>query len=306
MEGDAALLQSAATFLLDLSAALLAGASISALWLARGQSAWSAQRLPLLRRWAIGASLVSVFGSLAVLCLEAASMAEVPIAESAPAIKAMLSSTHYGTAWYVGTAALGLATVIHLALPLRFTTRAAVATLAALVVFWYARSDVSHAAAAGDISVPVAVDWIHLCLVSLWLGEVAIAGFTILTPAEPLANDARRDRAAYVNALSSSATLGLAGIFATGLYSAWHNLGGWDRLTGTTYGLTLLAKIALVGGAALLGGVNRFFVMPSWSAIERSGATAPLTMAWRFRWIVLVEILVLAGALALAVTLAAM
>jgi copper resistance protein D len=151
---------------------------------------------------------------------------------------------------------------------------------------WYARSDVS--------------------LVSLWLGEVAIAGFTILTPAAPLANDARRDRAAYVNALSSSATVGLAGIFATGLYSAWHNLGGWDRLTGTTYGLTLLAKIALVGSAALLGGVNRFFVMPRWSAIERTGATAPLTMALRFRWIVLVEILVLAGALALAVTLAAM
>jgi putative copper resistance protein D len=248
---------------------------------------------------------VAVFASFAVLCLEASLMAEVPLTDSATAVMELLSSTHYGAAWCLATVALAFGIAMSVAVPRHFVRHRSIATAAALAVFWYGRGIVSHAAGSGDFSFPVAVDWVHLCLTSLWLGEVVIAGLLILRGAAPLPGEARRDRAAYVAALSNSATIALAGIFATGLLNVWYNVDSLDGLMGTAYGRMLLAKIAVVGVAVLLGAINRFLMMPSWLAIERTGSVAPPAMAQRFRRVVLVEAAVLDVALMLAVVLAA-
>jgi putative copper resistance protein D len=115
----------------------------------------------------------------------------------------------------------------------------------------------------------------------------------------------RQARAAYAGALSSSATLALAGIVVTGLYAAWRNLGGFGHLLGNPYGTTLLAKLLLVGSAAMLGGVNRLFVMPPWLARESAGRPAADALPLRFRHILWIEALVLVAVVVLAAWLAA-
>jgi putative copper resistance protein D len=215
----------------------------------------------------------------------------------------MLRSTHLGHAWAIGMAALVLATAGAFMRSGRDAV-AALPTLAALAVFWYTRSMVSHAASEGDLSLPLLADWIHLGLISLWVGEVLIAGGIMLRRgADTVAAD-RRARAAYVASLSASATLALAGIFVTGLYASWRNLGGLGNLLGNPYGNTLVAKLLLVGAAALLGGFNRFAVMPPWLARESAGAAAPAQLPRRFRRVLQVEALVLLAVVAAAAWLA--
>lgn len=43
---------------------------------------------------------------------------------------------------------------------------------------------------------------------------------------------------------------GHSGIFATGLFNAWHHLGSPDALLGNRYGTTLMGKLALVIAAS--------------------------------------------------------
>jgi len=291
------------TALLNLAVAVLAGASVSRLWLGRDASRWAAVRRDPIRKAAAAAGVAALLANLAWLWLEAAAMAEVPVTQAAGAAWAMLSSTHLGFAGCIGTIALVLALGPAFVRDGR-SAKPPLLTLAALAAFWYTRSMVSHAASDGDLSVRLLADWVHLGLISLWLGEVIVSAGVMSRTAGGMGGADRRARAAYVASLSSSATFALAGIFATGLYAAWRSLGGFDKLTGNAYANTLVAKLLLVGLAALLGGFNRFAVMPPWLACESAGEAAPAHFPIRFRRILLTEALVLMAAVVAAAWLA--
>jgi len=291
------------TALLNLAVAVLTGASMSRLWLGRQGSDWSEVRRQPVRRAALVGAVVALVANLVVLWLEAAVMAEVPVAEAAGATRSMLTSTHLGLAWSIGMVGLAVAAVGACMRGDR-SSGPPLLTLASLAVFWYTRSMVSHAAGEGDFSVRLLADWAHLGLISLWVGEVLLAGVVTLRASGNLAATDRRARAAYVESLSSSATFALIGIFVTGFYAVWRNLGGWENLIGNPYGNTLVAKVLLVGVAAAMGGFNRFFVMPPWLTSESAGKAAPAFLPERFKRILWIEALVLLAVVMLAAILA--
>jgi putative copper resistance protein D len=302
---DLADAQRLAVALLNGAVAVAAGALLSSLWLGRDGSDWAVTRRAPLRRSAVAGCALALLAGVCVLWLEAALMAEVPFADAAGATWTMLTSTHFGTAWAIGMLGLaGAAVAVGAAGRRSMDGRAALPAGAGLAVFWYTRSIVGHAGGDGDLSLRVAADWLHLALVSTWVGEVLVAGAVVLGRCAALDIDDRRARATYVSALSRSAAVALAGIFVTGLFASWRALGGWTDLIGNPYGDTLTAKLLLVGVAALLGGVNRWIVMPAWLAAEPVGGPAPHAWPARFRRILWTEALVLLAVLVLAAWLA--
>jgi putative copper resistance protein D len=296
--------QHAATVALNAAAAIALGGGMASLWLRRAESPWASLRLRRVRIAAIVGLAVALLTSALLLWLEAAAIAEVPVAEAGASAWTMLSATHYGLAWKIGMAALVFAIVLTAVCGVAKRGRLpSILSLAALAVFFYSRSMVSHAADEGDLSLRLVVEWVHLTLISLWVGEVFIAGALVLPAAKHTPASGRPDRANYVAALSTSATVALAGIFATGLFSAWRNLGGFANVIGNPYGDTLLIKLALVGFAAALGGFNRFIVMPPLLARERDAALASDASARKFGLVLQIEAAMLFGVLILAAML---
>ncbi|MDN4059185.1 CopD family protein [Massilia sp. YIM B02769] len=291
------------TALLNLAVAVLTGATASRLWLAGDTSKWAEVRGQPIRKAAVASAFVALVVSVVWLWLESAAMAEVPVAEAGGATWSMLTSTHLGYASSIGIAGLTVATAGALLRGVR-STRPALLTLLGLAAFWYTRGMMSHAASDGDISVRLLMDWVHLGLISLWVGEVVLSGGVMLRTSNNMTAADRRARAAYVASLSSSATVALTGIFVTGIYAAWRSLGGFSNLVGNPYGSTLMAKLLLVGAAAMLGGFNRFFVMPPWLARESTGNATPEHFPARFRRILWIEALVLLAVVVLAAWLA--
>ena len=291
--------QQLVTAALNLGAALAVGCCLSGAWLASAGSPWALRCRRRLPGYALAGLAAAGAADLALLWLQAAAMAEVPVLEARAAVLATLSGTHFGTAWLTGIAALGVAAAA-LALPRRLAPAAA---LAALAVFLYSRSMLGHAASDGDISVRIALDWLHLVLVSVWVGEVFVAGLFTLRGAAGGAPGQRAEQAAYIEALSTSATVALGGILASGLYNAWHGLGSLDNAVGNPYAGALLVKLLLVGCAALLGGVNRMIVMPALlGALRRNGAAAE-RRGRRFTLVLQLEAALLAAALCAAAVL---
>lgn len=289
-------LQQLFTVILNLAVALAVGAGLSATWLRRAASPWATGKQGWLRGATLAALATALLADIAVLWLQSAAMAEVPVSEATPAVHSMLTGTHFGTAWMIGFGALLAASA---AAVLR--ARAAQASgLLALGVFLYSRSIVSHAGADGDFSLLAVADWVHLVLISVWVGEVLVAALgTLRRAAQEQAG--RIEQARYVEALSDSATLALGGIVVTGLYAIWRAMGSLDNVGGNPYSDVLLVKLALVGAAALLGGANRFVVMPGLLAALRSGAGEP--GARRFARVLQVEALVLVAVLVAAAVL---
>lgn len=288
-----------ATVALNLSAALAVGCCLSRAWLDRAGSPWAEQcrqRLRVVACWALGGAALA---DLLLLWLQAASMAELPLLQAGPAVVTALSATHFGWTWEAGAAALAVAALG----AARHRRGAALAALAGLAIFFYSRSMLSHAAADGAISWPVLVDWLHLMLISVWVGEVFVAGlFTLRHPAQAR-RDVRNEQARYIEALSSSATVALAGIVLSGLYGCWRALASTDNVLGHPYTSALLVKLALVAGAALLGGVNRLLVMPSLLRALRADDTQAERSGRRFVLVLQVEAVVLAAVLVAAAVL---
>lgn len=293
-----------ATVLLNLAFAIAVGATMTWLWLAGSASAWSATQLTKARRTGLGAIAVALLAMGMLLLFVSASMAEVPLSQATEAVSAMLTGSHFGLAWSIGAGALLVAAMSRVVpAPDRQLRAKILVGLAALAVFAYSRSMISHASANGDFNAAMVADWIHLCLISVWVGEVFIAGLSTLggRVAEQLAD--REDAARYIENLSTSATFALVGIFVTGLFSAWHNLGSLAGLSGNLYGTALIVKVAMVAFAALLGGFNRFLVMPKLLAGLRSPgqpgqlALRKFTLILRIEAVVLLAILVAAAIL---------
>lgn len=300
MTFDVSVAQFIATVTLNFALAIAVGAGLSALWLATRGSAWAASRRERLRRAGGGAVAVALLASVALLWLEAAAMAEVPVTEAGAAAWSMLSATHFGLSWSAGATALVLGAGAIAVRPRGQDSRRWILLhLSALAAFLYTRSLVSHAAADGDFGFRVVADWIHLILVSAWLGEVCVAGWLTLAGPPPAGAGDQVECRGYIAALSTSATWALGGIVATGVVNAWNDVGSPAALTGSVYGGTLLLKLALVAMAVLLGACNRFFVMPSLTA----GAALAAPALRRFTLILRVETAVLLGVLVVAAVL---
>lgn len=305
MEAEHVLLQRAVTVVLNLSFALVVGAAAASLWLRGRRSAWALALAPGLRGALLLGAGMALLAHAAILWVEAASMAELPLAQAWPAVRSVIMATHYGLAWSIGATALLVVAAVSAAGARAQAGMPAIALrLVALAVLFYSRSMVSHAGAGGDFTWAVAIDWLHLVLVSLWVGGVIVAGLLVLRRAPGPGAADRADCAAYVEALSRSATLALAGIFATGLLGAWRVLETPQDLVGNPYGTALLVKVGLVLCAAALGGYNRFFLMPSLlHSLHRTEPSAP-QFRQRFARVLQLEVLLLLAAIVAAAVLA--
>jgi putative copper resistance protein D len=303
-EQSLAALQLVATALLNAGLAATVGALASAAWLRQGTSPWAMRAGPVLRQTLQAALVATLLASLGALWLQAAVMADVPLREALPAVGSVLSQSHYGAAWRIGAAGLGVA-LIAAGWPPRAAPRPCSALVAAgVVAFAYSRSLLGHAGAHGDATWGVGVDMVHLLLVSLWAGEVFVGAFVLSAACD--AGD-RQERARWVETLSSSAAWALAGIVATGVLNAWRTSGGAiGPLVGSGYGIALLVKLVLVGIAVALGGVNRLLVMPQLLPALRGGGSMPVErLLRRFLNTLRVETVVLAAVLLLAAVLSA-
>lgn len=299
MEADLELARRFVTVALNLSVAMLVGASAAHLWLRSARSPWGIGLVPRLRKLMLATLAAAATAYVALLWLEAASMAEVPVGEAVPAVRSVITATHYGLAWMVGAAAL---LVLAFTLRVRPGAAAPLVRVAALGVLLYSRSMVSHAGAAGDFTWAVLVDWVHLVLASLWVGEVIVAGLVTLRTRPEWESKNRGECARFVKSLSTSATVALAGIFATGVLGAWRGLGSFENAFGNSYGTTLLVKLGLVLCAAGLGGLNRFVVMPKLLEQLRNPKPAAGPDA-RFAFILQVEACILVAVLVAAAVL---
>lgn len=304
METDFASLQRALTVVFNLALAVLVGASAAMLWLRPGQSPWASTLRARLRGLLLGASGAALLVHGALLWVEAASMAEVPLSDALPAVRSVLTATHWGLAWAIGAAALAVTAALAIPAARARENGALVATrMLALGALLYSRSMVSHAGAGGDFSWALAVDWVHLLLVSLWVGAVIVAGLFAMRAAPGDQPASRADCARYVEALSHSATLALAGIVVTGALGAWRVLDSPQDLVGNDYGNALLVKLALVLCAAALGGYNRVRVMPALLRTLRQARRPGPDAGRRFGRVLQIEAIVLLAAVVAAAVL---
>jgi len=288
-EGPLRFLMVADAVVIPLGVALVIGSMASQLWLWGRTSSWRGDVLRqelATRRFGFALTLA---GLVAAPWFEAAVIAEVPLMDAAPTVVSLLGQTHFGKTWLVGSAAWLVSGALLLSRrsvddrPVRLAAGAlSVALLLAM------RSVVSHAGSRGDATLDVAVDWLHLAVVSLWVG-IVWTGARLALPSAAMPGPSRNDAIRWVRRLSTTATAALVLVVATGLFKAWRAFepeASIRPFVDSPYGQALAVKLVFVAVAVALGGANRFRVLP---ALLHQLATADGDEPWRRRLIAILR-----------------
>ncbi len=146
----------------------------------------------------------------------------------------------------------------------------------------------SHAARNGPLG--VIADWTHLLVASVWIG--GLASLLVVLSAVPRADRSEVARA-LVPRFSTVAGISLCALLLTGAFMTSLEVPALQALTATFYGRALLVKILLFAPLAVLGALNRFFLVPR----IRRAASTPILQS--FLWMAKAEVIL--GGLVLAV-----
>ena len=111
---------------------------------------------------------------------------------------------------------------------------------------------VSHAAASGDLRY-VALDFLHVIAISIWLGGVVAFSYVAMPSAR---SDDPRELGRTIWRFSLTALVAVAVIITTGVLQSLDRLVLIEDLVETPYGIALLAKIVLLVGLLGLGALN--------------------------------------------------
>lgn len=114
-----------------------------------------------------------------------------------------------------------------------------------------------HTATSSPAAVAIGADAAHVTAAAVWLG--GLAGLLVVVAARRRAGTSP---APAVLRFSGVAGLTLAVVAVAGGTLGWTQVGSTRALVTTPYGQLLLAKVAIVGLVALLGGWNRYRLVP--------------------------------------------
>jgi copper transport protein len=201
-------------------------------------------------------SLITAFAATALgIGLQAAYGAGLPLTDAfKPSVIRPVLHTRFGRVWL---ARLVLLLVFDVVLNLFERGRAkpvAVGVGTFLGLALLATPGLSAHAASGDL-VPIAlpVDTLHLAAAALWLGGLALLlGFVLRgDPDEAAGVVARFSRVAFVC---------VAVLVLTGTFQSWRQVRELDAFTTTTYGRTLIVKLAVFAALVVVAAVSRAIV----------------------------------------------
>jgi copper transport protein len=163
-----------------------------------------------------------------------------------------------------------------------------------------------HAGTTAPVALGLPADVLHLAALACWLGGL-VALVAVALPATRDADDRERVivLAPVVSRFSNLAVASVALIVASGTIRAWMEVRALAGLTGYAYGVTLLAKLAVVACLLALGAVNNRWTKPR---IQRAAEASELTGSGvaalgTLRRLVLLEVLLAAAVLAVVAVL---
>jgi copper transport protein len=171
--------------------------------------------------------------------------------------------THFGQAWMAMTFAwlvvLGLI-VSAWAYP-RQRNRLLAGSGALGLAIAFGLSWASHPDSHGVLA--LIADYIHLLAAALWVGGLVAIGMAVRAVPRTTREDAVRSAILQFSRLAAPT---VAVVALAGVYLALRELPTVSALVTTSYGVTLLIKAAVAGGALALGGYHRRFVVPRLSS----------------------------------------
>lgn len=137
------------------------------------------------------------------------------------------------------------------------------------------RSETGHPADHGDFTLAVWIDWLHILAAGTWVGSLFGMTLAVFPSMPQEGKGSLENAAAMFQRLSTLSGVALAVLVACGIFNATQQLGSFEALWTSRYGMILDVKLALVLTMIAIGAHNRYAKLPRLLACaERESVTS--------------------------------
>lgn len=214
-------------------------------------------------------ALLTFFMDAGHFILHCSVMTETPLNEVFSILPAFLIKTKYGKFTLLKSFFLLVTILISLAAIKRDKKFLAVSGTISSVFILVVISMSGHQGAEGYVTIPFYLDLLHIITISLWIGGIFFLCFCFSFLLREKDGVLWGVFKAIINRFSLLATycVFIAGI--SGIVLSFLNVKGLSVLLHTQYGVILLLKLLLVGIMVMLGGMNKFYLIPRMNHVDR-------------------------------------
>lgn len=208
-------------------------------------------------------AVLAILANAIHFILHCSIMTETPLNEVFSILPTFLTKTKYGRFTILRTLFLAAIIVVSFVGVLKdqkwATLSGVILSLLLLVVIAMS----GHQGVKGYMNFPFFLDALHLVAVSLWIGGIIFIRFFLSVFVKGAYLEFWRNLTTLTNRFSQLATYCVFIAAITGVLLSFVNVKGLTVLVDTPYGTVLLMKIVLVGIIVIIGGINKFSVIPS-------------------------------------------
>ena len=151
----------------------------------------------------------------------------------------------------------------------------------------FSQSLIGHPARQGEWVLPTLADWLHISFAAIWLGGVAYFA-AVIVPQVLAQRSLVKELGASIEKFSPLAISCVLVIALTGIVQSASFVGSLDALINSTYGRTLLLKVAVFVVLIAFGAFHQFVIGPQINA-WRAKAESQEQAALRFQASILIE-----------------
>lgn len=189
-----------------------------------------------------------------------------------------LTMTHFGHVWW--WRALAMAWAIWAWGSRLRGVRSTWVMAIAIAVIALTRSETGHPADHGDFTPTVWIDWLHILAAGAWVGSLFGMTSAVFPRLLREGEGSIGNAAAIFQRLSTLSGIALTVLVACGIFNATRQLGSFQALWTSRYGLTLDVKLALVLAMIAIGAHNRHVKLPRLLACAGRPARQTLASRW--------------------------
>ena len=208
-------------------------------------------------------AVLAILANAIHFILHCSIMTETPFKEVFSILPTFLTKTKYGRFTILRTLFLAAIIVVSFVGVLKdqkwATLSGVILSLLLLVVIAMS----GHQGVKGYMNFPFFLGALHMIAVSLWIGGIIFIRFFLSVFVKGAYLEFWRNLTTLTNRFSQLATYCVFIAAITGVLLSFVNVKGLTVLVDTPYGTVLLMKIVLVGIIVIIGGINKFSVIPS-------------------------------------------
>ncbi len=207
-------------------------------------------------------SIIVLFAEVLYLLLQAAIISDTPLKEVYSVIVPFLLETRYGRFSVLRTGLLAVVLVMSYAAAHRGGRRISIAGAAVSLLILVSISMSGHQGTRRGTAVPLVLDVVHICAVSLWIGGLFYIRFCYAFFINKAGSEFFAIFRNLIMRFSRMATVCVFIGASAGVSLGFINVRRLPYLIHSSYGLVLLLKSLVVAVLISLGGVNKFILLP--------------------------------------------